>query len=215
MFIEKYEVLKSLVDLGIVAVIRGEALDILKRAISAIKDGGINVIEITTTVPNSDMLIGELATDKKIIVGAGTVLDAITARICIMRGANFIVSPSFSAEVAKMCNLYNVLYVPGVATPNEIIQSMEAGCSLLKLFPSSNFSPTIIKDFLAPFPQCSFMPTGGISLENIGQWIRSGASLVGVGGVLTKGAKTGDYKNVEQTAKLFLEEVRKARRVEN
>lgn len=207
----KYEILKSLVDLGIVAVIRGKSLSVLKETISAIKAGGINAIEITTTVPNADILISELANDDGLIVGAGTVLDAVTARLCIMRGASFIVSPQFSLEVAKMCNLYNVLYVPGVATPSEIVEAMEAGCSLLKLFPSSNFSPSIIKDFLGPFPQSSFMPTGGISLENVGEWIKGGASLVGVGGVLTKGAKTGDYKSVENAARLFLEEVKKNR----
>lgn len=207
----KYEILKSLVDLGIVAVIRGKSLSVLKETISAIKAGGINAIEITTTVPNADILISELANDDRLIVGAGTVLDAVTARLCIMRGAGFIVSPQFSLEVAKMCNLYNVLYVPGVATSSEIVEAMEAGCSLLKLFPSSNFSPSIIKDFLGPFPQSSFMPTGGISLENVGEWIKEGASLVGVGGVLTKGAKTGDYKSVENTARLFLEEVKRNR----
>ena len=205
---KKYEVLKSLVDLGIVAVIRGKSATELKETISAIKAGGINAIEITTTVPNADILIGELSNDESSVVGAGTVLDDITARICIMRGAKFIVSPSFSLEVAKICNLYDVLYVPGVATPQEITLAMEAGCSLLKLFPSSNFSPSIIKDFLGPFPQCSFMPTGGISLENVGEWIKGGASLVGVGGVLTKGAKTGNYKNVEDVARQFVEKVR-------
>ena len=207
----KHEVLKALLDLGIVAVIRGNSASILKGTICAIKAGGIGAIEITMTVPNADLLIGELSDDDGVIVGAGTVLDAITARICIMRGAKFIVSPSFSLEVAKVCNLYNVLYVPGVATPNEVIMAMEAGCSLLKLFPASTFSPGIIKDLLGPFPQCSFMPTGGISLENVGEWIKAGAGLVGVGGVLTKGAKTQDYKAIENTAKLFLEEVKKNR----
>ena len=206
---KKYEVMKALVDLGIVAVIRGKSADVLKQTISAIKAGGINAIEITTTVPNADLLIGELANDEDVIVGAGTVLDAITARICIMRGAKFIVSPSFSAEVAKVCNLYDVLYVPGVAAaPQEITLAMQAGCSLLKLFPSSAFSPSIIKDLQGPFPQASFMPTGGISLENVGEWIKAGASLVGVGGVLTKGAKTDDYKNVEDVARQFVEKVR-------
>lgn len=208
---KKYEVLKSLIDLGIVAVIRGNSKTVLKETVSAIKAGGINAIEITTTVPNADILIGELNHEGGIIVGAGTVLDAISARICIMRGASFVVSPNFSLEVAKMCNLYDVLYVPGVANPKEITEAMEAGCSLLKLFPSSNFSPSIIKDFLGPFPKSSFMPTGGISLENVGEWIKAGATLIGVGGVLTKGAKTGDYGSVEKTARLFLEEVRKAR----
>lgn len=209
---KKYEVMKSLIDLGIIAVIRGKSSVALKETISAIKAGGINAIEITTTVPNADLLIGELASDEDVIAGAGTVLDAITARICIMRGANFIVSPSFSFEVAKICNLYGVLYVPGIATPQEITLAMEAGCSLLKLFPSSAFSPSIIKDLQGPFPQASFMPTGGISLENVEDWIKAGASLVGVGGVLTKGAKTGDYKNVEDVARQFVEKVREGRR---
>lgn len=209
---KKYEVMKSLIDLGIIAVIRGKSSVALKETISAIKAGGINAIEITTTVPNADLLIGELASDEDVIAGAGTVLDAITARICIMRGAKFIVSPSFSFEVAKICNLYGVLYVPGIATPQEITLAMEAGCSLLKLFPSSAFSPSIIKDLQGPFPQASFMPTGGISLENVEDWVKAGARLVGVGGVLTKGAKTGDYKNVEDVARQFVEKLREGRR---
>ncbi|MGP1439919.1 MAG: bifunctional 2-keto-4-hydroxyglutarate aldolase/2-keto-3-deoxy-6-phosphogluconate aldolase [Treponema sp.] len=209
---KKYEVMKSLIDLGIIAVIRGKSSVALKETISAIKAGGINAIEITTTVPNADLLIGELASDEDVIAGAGTVLDAITACICIMRGAKFIVSPSFSFEVAKICNLYGVLYVPGIATPQEITLAMEAGCSLLKLFPSSAFSPSIIKDLQGPFPQASFMPTGGISLENVEDWVKAGARLVGVGGVLTKGAKTGDYKNVEDVARQFVEKLREGRR---
>ena len=209
---KKYEVLSSLVNCGVVAVLRSASPANLYPTISAIKVGGLKAIEVTCTVPNADEVVAKLSeSDTEILVGAGTVLDAITARILIMRGAKFIVSPSFSHEIAKVCNLYDVLYIPGVATATEICKAMESGSSLLKLFPASSLSPTIIKDFLGPFPQASFMPTGGISLNNAGQWIRCGASLVGVGSVLTEGASNGDYELVKDTARAFLKEVEKAR----
>ena len=209
---KKYEVLSSLMNCGVIAVLRSSTPSNLYPVISAIKVGGINAVEITCTVPNADEVVAKLKeNDSELLVGAGTVLDAMTARLLIMRGASFIVSPSFSAEVARVCNLYDVLYIPGVATAKEICTAMESGSSLLKLFPASSFSPSIIKDFLAPFPQASFMPTGGISLNNVGEWIRCGASLVGVGGVLMKGAKNGDYEAVKNTARDFLKEVEKAR----
>ena len=209
---KKYEVLSSLINCGVVAVLRSSSTNTLYPTISAIKVGGIKAIEITCTVPNADEVVAKLKeSDSDLLIGAGTVLDAITARILIMRGASFIVSPSFSADIAKVCNLYDVLYIPGVATATEICVAMESGSSLLKLFPASSLSPTIIKDFLGPFPQCSFMPTGGISLNNIGEWIRCGASVIGVGSVLTQGAKSGDYELVKNTAKAFLKEVEKAR----
>ena len=209
---KKCETLISLQNQGIVAVIRGRSENGIEKTIEAIKEGGIRAIEITATVPNADLLIASLVEkDAELLIGAGTVIDVITARLCIMRGASYIVSPSFSKEVAKICNLYCIPYIPGVATPSQICEAMEWGSSLLKLFPASNFSPSIIKDFLAPFPQCSFMPTGGISLENAGAWIKSGAKVIGVGGLLTKGAKSGDYALVKETAKIFVKEVEKAR----
>ena len=210
---KRYEVLQALKDLGVIAVIRSSSSDSIYPTISAIKVGGIRAIEITTTVPSADLVIGELVKkDKELLVGAGTVLDPITARLCIMRGASFIVSPSFSEEVAKVCNLYDVLYVPAVTTPSEIVRAMQSGASLLKLFPSSNLSPSIIKDLNGPFPQASFMPTGGISLNNVGEWIRNGAFVVGVGGVLTKASKKGDYTEIKNVARSFLDEISKARK---
>ena len=209
---KKYEVLSSLMECGVVAVVRSSSLINLYPTISAIKVGGIKAVEITCTVPNADEVVAQLKEkDSELLVGAGTVLDAMTARILIMRGASFIVSPSFSSDVAKVCNLYDVLYIPGVATATEISIAMESGASLMKLFPASALSPSIIKDFLAPFPQASFMPTGGISLSNMGEWIRCGASLVGVGGELTKGGKSGDYELVKNTAQSFVKEIEKAR----
>jgi len=211
-FMKKYEVISSLIASHLVAVLRSSSHLDLYPTISALQAGGIKAVEITCTVPNADEVIKALRErESELLVGAGTVLDAVTARIMIMRGASFIVGPSFSPEVAKVCNLYDVPYIPGVATPNEIVNALESGCSLLKLFPSSSFSPSIIKDFAGPFPQCSFMPTGGISLNNVGQWIRSGAALVGVGGELTRGAKEEDYELVKNTASSFIKEVLKHR----
>jgi len=209
----RYEVLQALKDLGVIAVIRGSSSDSIYPTISAIKVGGIKAIEITTTVPSADLVIAELVKkDKELLVGAGTVLDPITARLCIMRGASFIVSPSFSEEVAKVCNLYGILYIPAVATSSEIVTAMQSGASLLKLFPSSSLSPSIIKDLNGPFPQASFMPTGGVSLNNVGEWIRNGAFVVGVGSLLTKASKKGDYTEVKNTARAFLDEISKARK---
>ena len=209
---KKYEVLSKLIKNGIVAVIRGNSTTSLHPIISAIKVGGISSIEITCTVPNADILIKEVKeNDEDLLIGAGTVLDSQTARLCIMRGASFIVSPQFSPSVAEICNLYGVPYIPGVASANEITHALKSGCSLLKLFPASQFSPTIIKDFLAPFPNVSFMPTGGISLNNVADWIRAGATVVGVGGILTKGAKNDDYLKIKETSHLFVDEINKAR----
>ena len=124
---KKYEVLSSLMDCGVVSVIRGTNPSLIYPTISAIKVGGIKAIEVTCTVPNADEIIAKLiATDSELLVGAGTVLDAVTARLCIMRGASFIVSPSFSYDVAKVCNLYDVPYIPGVATASEICVAMES-----------------------------------------------------------------------------------------
>ena len=209
---EKYETLSSLTNAGIVAVIRTTNTSSLYPTIQAIKEGGINIIEVTCTVPNADLVIKELTQDKELIVGAGTVLDEVSARLLIMRGASFIVSPQFSPSVAKMCNLYGKPYIPGVVTSCEICEALQMGCSMLKLFPASSLPFSVIKDFSGPFPNCSFMPTGGINLSNAGKWIESGAKVIGVGGVLTQGAKDENYSLIKDTARSFVEEVAKARR---
>jgi len=213
--IPKYNTLSRISDVGIVAVVRAnnsdEAVEIAKACI----EGGIPAIEITFTVPGADRVIAHLIerfSSDELIVGAGTVLDSETARIAILAGAQYIVSPSFDADCAKLCNRYQVPYMPGCMTLTEIIQAMEAGADVIKVFPGSVFGPEFIKAVKGPIPQAVLMPTGGVSLENVGQWIRNGCVAVGVGGELTGGAKTGDYGSITDRARLFIEEINEARK---
>jgi len=146
-----------------------------------------------------------------LILGAGTVLDSETARIAILAGASYIVSPCFNLETARLCNRYQVIYMPGCMTINEIVHAMEAGADVIKVFPGSAYGPDFIKAVKGPLPQAVLMPTGGVNLDNVGQWIKNGCVAVGVGSELTAGAKTGDYGLITETAKAFVNKVREAR----
>ena len=145
------------------------------------------------------------------MLGAGTVLDSETARMAILSGANFIVSPGFNENAAKLCNRYAVPYTPGCMTITEVLHAMEAGADIIKIFPADLFGPTIIKDIKGPLPQAKLMPTGGVDVSNVDQWIKAGAVMVGAGSSLTKGAKTGDYAAITKTAKEFIEKIKEAR----
>lgn len=211
---KKYETLKALTDSGVVAVVRAESKEQGMKIVEACKAGGIKALEITLTVPGAVDIIKEVAAEYKgtdMIIGAGTVLDAESARACILAGAEYIVSPYFDLESAKLCNRYAVPYMPGVMTPKEVVTAMDAGVDILKVFPGNAFGPSIIKAFKGPIPQGNYMPTGGVSLDNVAEWIQNGAIAVGVGSVLTKGATTGDYEAVTETAKQFVAAVAKAR----
>ena len=137
--------------------------------------GGIQGIEVTFTVQSADEVIKELVsvykTNEKVVIGAGTVLDATTARIAILAGAQFIVSPAFDEETAKLCNLYQIPYMPGCMTITEMKTALEAGVDIVKLFPGNAFGPGFIKAVKAPLPQVNIMPTGGVSLDNVEEWI--------------------------------------------
>ena len=141
------------------------------------------------------------------MVGAGTVLDSETARVAILAGAKYIVSPAFDLETAKLCNRYQVPYMPGCMTLTEIITAMEAGADIIKVFPGSAFGPSFIKAIKGPLPQAVLMPTGGVSLDNVDQWIKNGCVAVGVGGNLTKGTS----EEMTNTAKAFVAKVKEAR----
>ena len=210
--------IKEIVDSGVVAVIRAESKEQGTKIIEAVKKGGIKSLEITMTVPGAVDIIKELVEtykDEDVIIGAGTVLDPETARACILAGARFVVSPCFSSETAKLCNRYRIAYMPGVMTPAEAVKALESGAEILKVFPGNAFGPSIIKAFKGPLPQGSFMPTGGVSLDNAKDWIAAGAVAVGTGSSLTAGAKTGDYDLVTKTAKEFVEAVVNARKALN
>ncbi len=206
---KKYEVLKRIEKVGIVAVVRAENSERAKSVALACMDGGIDSIEITFTVPGAQKVIESLTEEfgDSLLVGAGTVLDSITARIAILAGAKYIVSPSFDLETAKLCNRYQVPYMPGCMTLTEMIQAMEAGVDIIKVFPGSAFGPDFIKAIKGPLPHASFMPTGGVSLDNVDKWIKNGCIAVGVGGNLTKGTK----EDMTKIAKEFVAKISEAR----
>ncbi len=211
---DKIEVLKKITDCGVVAVVRAnneeEAIKISEACINA----GIAAIEVTFTVPGAAEVIKKLTsiyTNGEIIIGAGTVLDPETARIAILAGAQYIVSPAFNAETIKLCNRYQVASMPGCMTITEIITAMEAGADVCKVFPGELYGPKVIKAVKGPLPQAVVMPTGGVSLDNVAEWIKNGAVAVGVGGSLTAPALTGDYAKVTEIGKQFVAAVKEAR----
>lgn len=211
---KRQEVLKSILDAGVVAVVRGDSKEEAIKIVDAVSKGGIKIMELTMTVPNPIDVIKEVVEkykDTDIVVGAGTVLDTETARACILAGAQFIVSPSLDVETLKLCNRYKIAVMPGVMTVKDAITAFEYGVDVVKIFPANLYGPSVIKSFKGPLPQGDFMPTGGVSIENLHEWIEAGAVVVGTGGDLTKGAKAGDYALVEKTAKEFVEAYRKAK----
>jgi len=144
-------------------------------------------------------------------LGAGTVLDPETARIAILAGAQFVVSPSLNPETARLCNRYQIPYMPGAATIREVIEAMECGAVIVKVFPGETLGPAFVKAVKGPLPQASLMPTGGVTLENVGEWIKAGSVAIGVGSNLTAGAKTGDFSSITHLARQFVEKIKEAR----
>lgn len=139
------------------------------------------------------------------------VLDPETARIAILAGAQFVVSPSLNPDTARLCNRYQVPYMPGAGTIGDIVQAMECGADIIKVFPGESLGPAFVKAVKGPLPQAALMPTGGVGLENVGEWIRAGCVALGVGGNLTAGAKKGDFQSITDLAKQFVEKIRQAR----
>ncbi|MDM8212400.1 bifunctional 4-hydroxy-2-oxoglutarate aldolase/2-dehydro-3-deoxy-phosphogluconate aldolase [Enterococcus hirae] len=205
---KKIENLLKLTDAGVVAVVRGESKEEALKASHAIIKGGMKGIELTFTVPHADEVLGELTeayqSDPSVIIGAGTVLDAATARLAMIAGAQFIVSPSFDKETAMTCNRYQIPYLPGCMTITEMQTALSYGADIVKLFPGSAFGPSIVKAFKAPMPFLSIMPTGGVSLDNLEDWFKAGVVCVGVGGNLLKPAATGDFDQVTEVAAQYM-----------
>lgn len=206
----KYEILKRIEDVGVVAVVRAENTETAKKIALACMEGGIDSIEITFTVPGAQRVIEDLVNEfeNQLLVGAGTVLDSETARVAILAGAKYIVSPGFDLETAKLCNRYQIPYMPGCMTITEMITAMEAGADIIKVFPGSAFGPSFIKAVKGPLPQAVLMPTGGVSIDNVDQWIKNGCVAVGVGGNLTKGSS----QDITKAAKEFVAKVKEARK---
>ncbi len=208
---EKYRIYKAIKEQGIVVVVRGDGIEEAIKTVDACYRGVIKIIEVTFTVPGADKIIARLSekyAGTDMVIGAGTVLDPQTARIAMLAGAKFIVSPSLNVETIKTCNRYGVAVMSGVMTPTEAQTAMEYGVDILKLFPGDIAKPAGIKALKGPFPNANIMPTGGVSGDNVEEWFKAGAYAVGAGSFLTKDAKTGDYAKVESTCRAFVEKVR-------
>lgn len=206
---KKINILTRVVESGVVAVIRAESAAKAIEMSAACISGGIKAIEITFTVPGADTILRSMKAEfgDQIVLGAGTVLDSETARLAILAGAEFVVSPAFDADAAKLCNRYAIPYMPGCMTITEMIKASEAGVDIIKLFPGSNFGPDFIKAVKGPLPHLSIMPTGGVDLSNANDWIKNGAIAVGVGGGLTKGSA----EEIKARSEKYVQIVKEAR----
>ncbi len=210
--LQKHNIISRIIDVGVVAIVRTDKAEQATNIVQACLDGGLTSVEITFTVDSAHRIIEQVhMKHTHCILGAGTVLDAHTARIAILAGASYIVSPSFDTETAKLCNRYAIPYMAGCYTPTEVAKALEYGVEIIKLFPSTLLSPSAITAIKAPFPQANIMPTGGVSLDNVDTWIKAGAIAIGVGGDLTAGAKTNDYAQIRQKASEYKQAVEHAR----
>jgi len=202
-------------QLGVVAVIRMRDAGKLRDVVDAIAEGGVRAIEVTMTVPDAIGLIGTLAASlpSTILLGAGTVTDAATARAVIDAGARFVVGPVFRRDVVDACHERGVAVAPGCFSPTEILDAHEHGADIVKVFPATALGPGFIKDVRAPLPQLRLMPTGGVTLDNAGDWIRAGAIAVGVGSALldAKAIETGQLDVLAHNARRIVASVASAR----
>jgi 2-dehydro-3-deoxyphosphogluconate aldolase/(4S)-4-hydroxy-2-oxoglutarate aldolase len=208
------EIVSVIRKTGMVAVVRADTPERAVRVADACAQAGIVAIEIAFTVSGAHRIIETLAgefAEKDLILGAGTVLDPETARIAILSGARYIVSPCLNREVITLCNRYQVPSMPGAMTILETVACMEAGADMVKIFPGELFGPAIIKAIRGPLPQAPLMPTGGVTLENAADWIRAGADALGVGGSLTAAAAKDDFQQITEIGRRFLGIIRDAK----
>ncbi|MDT7603606.1 MAG: 2-dehydro-3-deoxyphosphogluconate aldolase / (4S)-4-hydroxy-2-oxoglutarate aldolase [Acidobacteriota bacterium] len=216
--INKTSVIERIRQLGVVPVVRAQSADDAARAIDAVMAGGINVIEVTMTVPGAVGVIEQLARRyaDDVLVGAGTVLDAETARACMLAGAQFIVSPALDEETIACCRRYGVAVMPGALTPTEVVRAWTLGADAVKVFPAGALGgASYLKALKAPLPQVELIPTGGVSLKTAASFIEAGALALGVGADLIdlKALAEGNEQLITERARQFLEIVSEARRV--
>lgn len=213
---DKSAVFQKLQEIGVVAVVRGATVEDGIRTADACIAGGVKAIELAFTTPDAPAAIKTLTEkyrdDDSVVIGAGTVLEATTARLAILAGARFIVSPAFDKDVVELCNLYRVVSCPGVMTPGGVVEALKAGADIIKMFPGDIVGQKMIKDIHGPLPQAPLMPSGGVSAENAGEWLAAGCVAVSAGGSLTAGARKGDYEAVTAMARKFVAAVQEARR---
>ena len=207
-------VLDRIIDCGVVAVLRADSSAELLNVAGALREGGVVAIEVTMTTPGALKVIEEAAAKMKdSIIGVGTVLDPETARAAILAGAEYIVSPTLHLGVIEMAKRYGKVVMPGAFTPTEILTAWQAGADVVKVFPASVGGPAYFKDVKGPLPQVRLMPTGGVDLTTTGAFIKAGACAVGAGSAMVdkKAVSAGKFDAITETARKFVDEVRKAR----
>lgn len=207
--------LQRVLDGGIVAIIRATSGEQLVNVARALHEGGIDVIEVTFTVPNVLEILAAVRKDlgKKILLGAGTVLDPETCRAALLAGAEFIVSPSLNLEVIKLCKRYGKLVMPGAFTPTEIVTAWEAGADIVKLFPADCVGPNYLKALRGPLPQVRILPTGGVDLKTLPDFFKAGACAVGLGGQLVEksAVESGNMTRIRDLAAQYVTLVKQTR----
>jgi 2-dehydro-3-deoxyphosphogluconate aldolase/(4S)-4-hydroxy-2-oxoglutarate aldolase len=211
----KDDQLAQLKQTGIVAVIRAERGELLADVAEALVAGGVDVMEVTFTVPKAHQALEQVAgrLGDRVLLGAGTVLDPETARIALLSGAEFVVSPTVNLDVIRLCRRYDKMVLPGAFTPTEILTAWEAGADVVKVFPSDVTGPAYLKAIKGPLPQIRLMPTGGVNLQTAAAFLHAGAFALGVGGSLVdpRAVAAGELAKIEQLARQFVEVVRQAR----
>jgi len=209
------DVIQQIEATGIVAIIRAADSAQLIDVVSALRDGGVTCIEVTMTTPNALEVIRQarVASGESAAIGVGTVLDAQTARAAILAGAQFVVAPVLDLPTIETCKRYSVPVMPGAMTPTEIVHAWQAGADFVKVFPTSTLGATFIKDLRGPLPQIKLVPTGGVNLDTVADFIKAGCAAVGVGGALVSSQALAkrDLTAIRRTATEFLERIRQAR----
>lgn len=209
----RHQTLGRILKAGIVAVIRAPSRLLALEMAQACVDGGIRALEVSLTTPQGLSAITEIREkfDHEVVVGVGTVLDSETARLAIDAGAQYVVTPAFNPETIRLCNRYQIPSLCGAMTPREIMDCLEAGVDVVKLFPGESMGPNYLKAIRAPFPHAPFMPTGGVDAANTSAWIDAGAVALGVGGSLTNPALRGDLLGVTERARALVAALSAAR----
>jgi 2-dehydro-3-deoxyphosphogluconate aldolase/(4S)-4-hydroxy-2-oxoglutarate aldolase len=214
--VSKQDVLRRIEEVGVVPVVRASSMEEAMQVIEAIRAGGVTVLEITMTVPRALKVIEQVADryGSEVVVGAGTVLDAETARACILAGASFVVSPALNVGTIEMCRRYSIAVMPGALTPTEVVTAWAAGADVVKVFPCGALGGAkYLKALKAPLPQIELIPTGGVSLATAAEFIEAGAFALGVGADLvdTKAIRAGQPEKVTKAASSYVAAVRDAR----
>ena len=199
--------LKRILDGGIVAVVRSESSASLVNVVQALAEGGVTAAEITFTVPDAVEVIRQVrrAVGDAIVLGAGTVLDPVTARTAMLAGAEYIVSPIVNRDVIRLCRRYDIVVMPGAFTPTEVLTAWETGADVVKVFPADVGGPAYFRALRGPLPQVRLMPTGGVDLTTAESFLKAGACCLGVGGALVepKAIATGDFARVRDLASQY------------